>query len=120
MKFNIEKLENFTVMPTCHLQDKNLSLKAKGLLSTFYYLPNNWDYNINGLCKYTNTGITAIRNILSELELRGYLWREQVRDENGKYCFIYHIYFKKRKVKPIEDCLSLKRFKTALKHTQKK
>lgn len=113
MKFNIEKLENYTIMPTSHLQDKNLSLKAKGLLSTFYYLPNNWNYNLNGLCKYTNTGITAIRNILAELEIKGYLKREQVRDECGKYDYIYHIYFKKQKVKPTENCLSLKRFKTA-------
>ena len=115
MKFNIEKLENYTIMPTNHLQDKKLSLKAKGLLSTFYYLPNNWNYNINGLCQYTNTGITAIRNILAELEIKGYLKREQIRDENGKYDYIYHIYFKKQKVKITEDCLSLKRTKEALK-----
>lgn len=114
MKFDIEKLENFTIMPTHHLQDKKLSLKAKGLLSTFYYLPNNWNYNVQGLCQYTGTGITAIRNILAELEIKGYLTREQTRDEEGKYDYIYHIYFKRKKVKATENCTSLRRLKTAI------
>lgn len=32
-KFTIEKNKNYTVMSNYHLQDKNLSYKAKGLLS---------------------------------------------------------------------------------------
>ena len=31
--FKIEKNQNYTVMSNYHLQDKNLSYKAKGLLS---------------------------------------------------------------------------------------
>lgn len=119
MKFKIEQLENFTIMPTHHLQDKNLSLKAKGLLTTFYYLPNNWNYNVNGLCQYTNTGITAIRNILAELEIKGYLYREQTKNKEGKFDYIYHIYFKKRKIKPTENCISLKRYKKQLKNNNR-
>lgn len=32
-KFTIEKNKNYTIMSNYHLQDKNLSYKAKGLLS---------------------------------------------------------------------------------------
>ena len=38
-----------TVMSNTHLRDKNLSLKAKGLLSVMLSLPDNWDYSIVGL-----------------------------------------------------------------------
>ena len=114
MKFIIEKLEGYQIMPTEHLQNKKLSLKAKGLLSVMYSLPNDWDYSVNGLCKITNTGITAIRNIIAELEINGYLVREQTKNEKGQFEYIYHIYFKSRKIKPTENCTSLRRFKTAI------
>lgn len=120
MKFKIESLDSFTVMPNSHLMDKNLSLKAKGLLSTMYSLPNTWDYSINGLCTITNTGITAIRNIIAELEIKGYLTRKQQRNDKGQWEYWYIVHIKKRKVNPIENCTSLRRFKTALNHAKKK
>lgn len=119
MKFKIETLTSFTVMPNYHLQDKKLSLKAKGLLSTFFYLPNEWDYTVKGLCKITNTGITSIRSILMELELKGYLTREQYKDEKGKFCYTYIIRIKPKKIKPIGNTIALKRLKTALKNKEK-
>lgn len=115
MKFQIEKLDGYQIMPNEHLRNKELSLKAKGLLSIMYALPNDWDYTVNGLCKITNTGITAIRNILSEIELKGYLWREETHNEKGQFEYIYHIYHKKRK-QPLTNVTSLRRFKQALKN----
>lgn len=44
-KFTIEKNKNYTVMSSCHLQDRNLSYKAKGLLSFMLSLPKDWDYS---------------------------------------------------------------------------
>ena len=37
--FKVEKTKNFTIMSNHHLQNKNLSLKAKGLLSYMLSLP---------------------------------------------------------------------------------
>ena len=37
--FRVEKTKDFTIMSNYHLQDKNLSLKAKGLLSQMLSLP---------------------------------------------------------------------------------
>lgn len=48
--FRIEKTKDFTVMSNYHLQDKKLSLKAKGLLSYMLSLPDDWDYSLRGLC----------------------------------------------------------------------
>ena len=45
-----EKDRNFTVMSNYHLQNKTLSLKAKGLLSFMLSLPDDWNFSISGLC----------------------------------------------------------------------
>lgn len=36
-------------MSNYHLRDKNLSYKAKGLLSFMLSLPEEWDYSMKGL-----------------------------------------------------------------------
>ena len=47
--FKVEKTKNFTIMSNHHLQNKNLSFKAKGLLSYMLSLPEDWDYSLAGL-----------------------------------------------------------------------
>ena len=71
--FKIEKNQNYTVMSNYHLRDKNLSYKAKGLLSFMLSLPEDWDYSINGLVSISKEEVKAIRNILQELQRYGYL-----------------------------------------------
>lgn len=44
--FKINKNNDFTVMSNYHLRDKNLSLKAKGMLSFMLSLPDDWDYSL--------------------------------------------------------------------------
>lgn len=39
--FRGERIRDFTVMSNYHLRDKNLSLKAKGLLSLMLSLPED-------------------------------------------------------------------------------
>lgn len=62
--FKIEKNKNYTVMSNYHLRDRNLSYKAKGLLSFMLSLPEDWDYSINGLVAVSKEGVKAIKNIL--------------------------------------------------------
>ena len=40
-------------MSNYHLRDCSLSLKAKGLLSLFLSLPDEWHYSISGITKIT-------------------------------------------------------------------
>ena len=42
--FRVERIKDYTVMSNHHLRNKNLSLKAKGLLSQMLSLPDDWDY----------------------------------------------------------------------------
>lgn len=82
--FRIEKTKNYTVMSNYHLKDKNISLKAKGLLSVMLALPEDWDYSIRGFTVILMEGVTAISNILKELEAAGYIERNLIRGRNGK------------------------------------
>ena len=43
--FRVERTRDYTVMSNHHLKNKDLSLKAKGLLSQMLSLPENWDYD---------------------------------------------------------------------------
>ena len=92
MVFKIEKTKNYTVMSNYHLRDKNLSLKAKGLLSFMLSLPDTWDYSLNGLCAICKEQERAIKSTLRELKENGYLVIEKVRGEKGYFEYNYLIY----------------------------
>lgn len=102
MRFNLKNLEKYQAIPTRFLEEKTMSLRAKGLLTHIYSLPNFWDYTMQGLCKITGTGIKQMRSTIEELELFGYLKREMIRAESGKIDYEYIVYvnpipFSKRK-----------------------
>lgn len=91
--FRIEKNKNYTVMSNHHLRNKELSLKAKGLLSQMLSLPENWDYTLVGLSHINKESIDAIRTAVWELEKAGYIKRQQGRDEKGKMTAIEYIIY---------------------------
>ena len=82
--FRVEKTKNYTVMANHHLRDKSLSLKAKGLLSLMLSLPEDWDYTTKGLAKICRDGVDSIRSAVQELEQRGYVVRNRVRNGKGQ------------------------------------
>ena len=83
--FRVPKHDNYTVMSNCHLRDKRLSLKAKGLLSYMLSCSDDWDFSVAGLYKTHKEGKDSIRTGLDELEKYGYLVREQTRNANGSF-----------------------------------
>ena len=91
--FRVERNKGYTVMSNHHLRNKELSLKAKGLLSQMLSLPEDWDYTLAGLSHINRESIDAIRTAVWELEKAGYITRRQGRDEKGKMTAIeYTIY----------------------------
>lgn len=48
--FRVEKNKNYTIISNHHLQDKNISLKAKGLLTLMLSLPPQLGYDIKWSC----------------------------------------------------------------------
>lgn len=77
------KNENYTAMCNTHLRDKNLSLKAKGLLSMMLSLPDKWHYSVKGLEGICKESKNTINSVLNELEDNNYLVRRR-RYCNGK------------------------------------
>ena len=60
--FRTHKNQNYTVMSNYHLKEKNMRLKAKGLLSVMLSLPDDWDYSLEGLvaiCKENETSVKS-------------------------------------------------------------
>ena len=101
--FRVERNTGYTVMSNHHLRNKELTLKAKGLLSQMLSLPEDWDYTLAGLSYINRESIDAIRTAVWELEKAGYITRRQGRDEKGKMTAIeYTIY--EQPQPPALDC----------------
>lgn len=83
-KILVKKSSNFTTINNEFIFNKNLSLKAKGLLCHLLALPNDWKLYVEELNKWHKDGKHTIYTTLKELENRGYLKRKQFRDKLGK------------------------------------
>ena len=91
----VEKNKNYTTMSNYHLRDKELSLKAKGLLSVMLSLPDTWDYSIAGLASICKEGMESIKNTLKELKDHYYLVVTKClpsKENDGKISYIYTVY----------------------------
>ena len=90
----VNNTKGFTVMSNYHFRDKEISLKAKGLLGLMLSLPSNWDYSVNGLVTIVKENKAAVQSALKELEEHKYLKRTRVQDETGRFDYVYDIYEK--------------------------
>ena len=82
--YRVNKTRDFTVMGNTHLRDKNLSLKAVGLLSKMLSFNDGWQFSTRGLAALCKEGPDAILSALKELEENGYLVRHRGRDDKGR------------------------------------
>ena len=71
-------------MSNHHLKNKNLTLKAKGLMSLLLSLPDDWVHTLSGLAQISTEGVDAIRMAIRELEQEGYIVRKRIRNANGQ------------------------------------
>lgn len=94
--FRVHKTKNYTLMSNHHLRDKNLSLKAKGLLSVMFSLPDSWNYSIPGLCSILKENETAVKSTLKELKETGYIIVEKKApskvEGRSKFEYTYNIF----------------------------
>lgn len=91
-------------MSNHHFREKEMTLKAKGLLSMMLSLPDDWDYSINGLATLSKDGKESVMSALSELERFGYLTRTRTTDEKGRFSgYDYDIYEFPQTVEPCTE-----------------
>jgi len=91
----VNKTRDFTIMSNCHLNSKNLSLKAIGLLCKILSLRDDWDYSISGLSSICKEKETAIKAALDELKEWGYLVVTKLmpnETESGRIEYVYDFY----------------------------
>lgn len=76
--------DHFTQIPNAWLRDNRLSFKARGILSLIMSHREGWSLSIQSLADQNLEGKDAIRSAIEELEIAGYLTRDQV-NEGGRF-----------------------------------
>lgn len=95
MIFRVNKTSDYVVMSNRHFREKQMSLKAKGLLSEMLSLPDDWDYSIAGLAAINKESVASIKSALAELQDFGYLIIEKIypdKSSSGRIEYVYNVY----------------------------
>jgi len=69
--------DNFTIISNNWLRDERLTFKARGLLAYIESHSIDWKINVGWLVAHSVEGKEALRSAIAELELYGYLNRQQ-------------------------------------------
>ena len=77
----VEKTKNYSVISNEFIRRKDLSWKAKGILTYILTLPDDWIININEIMTHATEGEKAFRSGWKELKDAGYVNRYPVRDK---------------------------------------
>lgn len=72
-------------VPKTFLENKNVSLRAKGLYALILAQPIHWENSIADLVEATGASKHVIALTLQELEEKGYLVRHQMT-KGGRFC----------------------------------
>lgn len=108
---------NYTSIPSDILHDKDVSLKAKGLYSLIMGLPHDWKLSLRGIAEIVKEDYGTVRRIMLELINKGYVEREDVRYDNGRYMsVVYHIKPSPKAQKPLMQNASLENALNNIEH----
>ena len=91
----VHKTADFTMLSNDFIGSTNISCQAIPLLAEAMSLPGNWNFTIKGLEKICAVGETAVRNMLKELEIWGYLVKTKLmpsKETHGRIKYIYDFY----------------------------
>lgn len=90
-----DKNNPYVMLNKTFLNDKQLSFKAKGLLSYLLSKPDDWIVYEGELAKASKEGRSSVRAAIRELIEAGYMERTRTRDEKGLLremeCNVYEI-----------------------------
>ncbi|MCK5061738.1 hypothetical protein KAR28_04255 [Candidatus Parcubacteria bacterium] len=101
MKQKLKKQDTgFTQIKNSVLNDKNLSLKAKGLFAYLFSKPDDWDFHGDRIQKDSKGGRKIIFSALKELEDLGYLERKKLSNGRMEY-HIKHSIINQKEQKPV-------------------
>ena len=81
----LKQESKFTQVPNELLEDKNISLKAKGLYSYMYSKPENWNFTIKSMVKLLQDGERSITTALDELKNNDWIYYQKLSNGKGIY-----------------------------------
>ena len=88
----VMKNDNFTILANGTLRDERLSLESVGLLVRLLSRPTDWTVRFEALRRESRVGRDKLRRILQELASAGYLVRQRVRSDNGKFHWLTEVH----------------------------
>ena len=93
-KILVKKSSNFTTINNEFIFNKDMSLKAKGLLCHLLALPETWDLYVEEVEKWHKDGKKAIYSAFKELSQLGYVERSTQREKGKIVKWDYIVYEK--------------------------
>jgi len=85
--------DNFTILSNAVLNDDRLSFRARGVLMWLLSKPLDWSVRSEAIADQSpREGREAIRTAMRELAELGYLVREKVQDERGRWSTVQTVY----------------------------
>ena len=93
-KILVKKSSNFTTINNEFIFNKDMSLKAKGLLCHLLALPVTWDLYVEEVEKWHKDGKKAIYSAFKELSQLGYVERSTQREKGKIVKWDYIVYEK--------------------------
>ena len=76
--------ERFTALSNKIVRDDKLSWKARGIFLYLFSQSDDWDFYETEVVKHSTDGRDSLRSGLKELEDRGYIKRERIRNDKGQ------------------------------------
>ncbi|NCB03722.1 MAG: hypothetical protein EOM67_16440, partial [Spirochaetia bacterium] len=97
-----EYQKDFAVLPNAIFEDKEMSLKATGLLTYALSKPPEWKIKTKDIVNRFSDGRDSVYSAIKELEELGYMIKVQDQENNGKFTeVVYEVYDTPRKTKPL-------------------
>jgi hypothetical protein len=94
IRIKVEKNRNFTTINNEFIFNKDLSLKAKGLLCHLLAVPENWKLYVSEVCTWHKDGQRAVYAAFKELIAHGYVKRQQIRIKGKIQSWEYMVFEK--------------------------
>lgn len=94
---------NFLIIDKSCMQESELSWGAKGLHGYLMGLTDDWKIRVEDLRKRATNGRDAVRSLLNELEGKGYLKKEHIRNEQGKIERLEYVVYETPQLNQLEE-----------------
>lgn len=81
--------KHFSQTPVSLLNNKKVSMKAKGMYAFIQSKPNEWNFSAKRISGQTKEGVSSVNSCLQELESSGYLERIKSKNDKGHWDIDY-------------------------------